>query len=326
MEIIKNYLENMFMNLPKSGEVLKAKKELASMMEDKYSELIAEGKTDNEAVGIVISEFGNLEELANELGIENYLQSGISATLKRSIGLDEAREFLNASKTFAVRIAIGVFLCICSLIPQIVFSPIYENGNVSKAVSDAIGMVIMFVLVVVAVGLFIFNGMKYSKYDFLKKGNFQMDFATDAYIKEQGENYKGTFALYVTVGVILCILSVVPIVVSDAVLGSNKIVEAYTSGVLLFIVACGVFLIIISGVRMSAYKVLLKEDEYSEETKGKGKLVSMIASIYWPVVTCGYLAWSFITSDWGFTWIVWPISGVLFGAISSVCSIAEEKK
>ena len=37
------------------------------MMEDKYNELIAEGKMDNEATGIVISEFGNLEELAEEL-------------------------------------------------------------------------------------------------------------------------------------------------------------------------------------------------------------------------------------------------------------------
>lgn len=41
------------------------------MMEDKYNELISDGKSDNEAIGIVISEFGNLDELADSLGIKS---------------------------------------------------------------------------------------------------------------------------------------------------------------------------------------------------------------------------------------------------------------
>ena len=61
METIKNYLENMFSHLPNTPEVQKAKYELYQMMEDKYNELISDGKSDNEAIGIVISEFGNLD-------------------------------------------------------------------------------------------------------------------------------------------------------------------------------------------------------------------------------------------------------------------------
>ena len=59
MDAIKNYLDNMFANLPGTPSVLRAKSELGQMMEDKYTELIAEGKSENEAVGSVISEFGN---------------------------------------------------------------------------------------------------------------------------------------------------------------------------------------------------------------------------------------------------------------------------
>ena len=69
METIKNYLESMFADLPNTAAVLKAKQELYSMMEDKYTELKEEGMADNEAIGIVISEFGNLDELAETLGI-----------------------------------------------------------------------------------------------------------------------------------------------------------------------------------------------------------------------------------------------------------------
>ena len=49
METIKNYLESMFRNLPNTSEVIKAKNELLQMMEDKYTELRREGKTENEA-------------------------------------------------------------------------------------------------------------------------------------------------------------------------------------------------------------------------------------------------------------------------------------
>ena len=73
METIRNYLETMFLNLPGTPEVMRAKMELGQMMEDKYNELISEGKSDNEAIGIVISEFGNLDELADSLGIKSFV-------------------------------------------------------------------------------------------------------------------------------------------------------------------------------------------------------------------------------------------------------------
>jgi hypothetical protein len=69
MEAIKSYLNNMFKNMSSTQEVVRAKEELPQMMEDKYTELRQQGKTENEAVGAVISEFGNLEELAPQLGI-----------------------------------------------------------------------------------------------------------------------------------------------------------------------------------------------------------------------------------------------------------------
>ncbi len=70
METIKNYLDAMFMKLPDTYEVKRAKKDLYAMMEDKYEELMKEGMAENEAVGTVITEFGNLDEIAADLGLE----------------------------------------------------------------------------------------------------------------------------------------------------------------------------------------------------------------------------------------------------------------
>ncbi|MBR4528793.1 MAG: hypothetical protein IKO80_00795 [Lachnospiraceae bacterium] len=74
METLRNYLETMFQRYPQTAEAEKAKAELWQMMEDKYNELLADGKKETEAVGIVISEFGDPEEVAESLGLNTMLQ------------------------------------------------------------------------------------------------------------------------------------------------------------------------------------------------------------------------------------------------------------
>ena len=94
MDTIRNYLNAMFAGLPDTPEVRRAYEELAAMMEDKYTELMEEGLTENEAVGTVISEFGNLEELAQTLGIEDYLNGrGANAELSgRGANADRSKD------------------------------------------------------------------------------------------------------------------------------------------------------------------------------------------------------------------------------------------
>lgn len=73
METIRLYIDNMFLGIEETTRVKVAKAELLAMMEDKYHELKDQGLNENEAVGQVISEFGNLEELAEDLGLEKEL-------------------------------------------------------------------------------------------------------------------------------------------------------------------------------------------------------------------------------------------------------------
>lgn len=94
METIRTYLDNMFLHLPKNEKVRRAKEELLGMMEDKYHELKSEDRTENEAVGIVISEFGNLEEVAEALGIQNLITGEDSVNKTRMLSVDEVTDFL----------------------------------------------------------------------------------------------------------------------------------------------------------------------------------------------------------------------------------------
>lgn len=108
MEALRNYLENMFANLPNTPEVQRAKSELFQMMEDKYTSLIEEGKKENEAIGIVISEFGNLNEIADSLGISNVVEhpQGIE---RRHVSKEEAQQYVVENSHCAFLTGLGVF-------------------------------------------------------------------------------------------------------------------------------------------------------------------------------------------------------------------------
>lgn len=69
ISVIKNYIDNVFKTLPQTSEVLKAKEDLLHNMEDKFLQLIEEGKSEAEAFSITVSEFGNIEDILEDLDI-----------------------------------------------------------------------------------------------------------------------------------------------------------------------------------------------------------------------------------------------------------------
>ncbi|MDD3921306.1 MAG: permease prefix domain 1-containing protein [Eubacteriales bacterium] len=76
METLKNYIETMFTTLPNTEQARKLKEEMLANMEERYQDLMAEGKTEAEAVGIIISSFGTVEELRATLAGEKKKKSG----------------------------------------------------------------------------------------------------------------------------------------------------------------------------------------------------------------------------------------------------------
>lgn len=71
---IETYINGRFSNLPKTSELERARQELLQMSEDKYVELTSAGVSPDDATGRVITEFGDLNELADDLGIRDALE------------------------------------------------------------------------------------------------------------------------------------------------------------------------------------------------------------------------------------------------------------
>ena len=70
MDTILNYISEIFSGVPENDETIRLREDMTANMTDKYDELISEGKSENEAVGTVISEFGSIDEVLAEMGIK----------------------------------------------------------------------------------------------------------------------------------------------------------------------------------------------------------------------------------------------------------------
>lgn len=330
METIKSYIENLFRNYPDTPQAQKAKRELSGIMEDKYYELKAEGKSEHEAIGIVISEFGSMEELASELGMDCGKENGYGdfepETKEKRLTLEQASDYLKVQSMFGVRIAIGVAMCILSPAVSCITEALAEAGFLPHAVSEILGASSLFGLVTVAVIIFIVNGIAHGKYGEYETMDIRMDSRTKLWVEEQAERYNPIFGAKIAAGVALCILSVVPVAVIDGIFrkGSLAWVSEMSAVSLFAFVAAGVYLFITAGVRRGAYNILLGKGKRAFNRSKKDKRISVISAIYWPVVTSVYLGWSIVTMNWGFTWVVWPIAGILFGGISAAVSLVSE--
>lgn len=329
METIRTYLENMFRSYPNTSVVQKAKMELLQMMEDKYMELKAEGKTENEAVGIVISEFGNIDELADDLGIGNIVMQETDEQV-RKVTLEEAKSFLNSRMKLSCMMALGIALCIISVCAPIfadAYADYYEVGNTD--IADGLGAAFMLLIIAIGVGFIVCAGILMNKWNYLKEERCQIDFGTVDYVKQAREDARIAHVLRMAVGIIMCVISCVPVILFDALGRLFPFWEAVSPIFLFQFVAIGVFMIVYTSVRWGGYSILLNisadeaaGNKYVYEKKEQmiydNKTVAGIMSVYWPTVTCIYLCWSFLTFSWHITWIVWVLAGIIQMMIKTI--------
>lgn len=319
MKTILNYLDNMFMNLPNTEEARHAKEELANMMEDKYNELIADGKKENEAVGIVISEFGNLQELAAELGLEDIMNCTETKLDTKVVSKEEAEEYLNVSQKTSKKIAIATMLCIYSPILLIFLYALEDNkGLVTETFAASVGITVLLGMIAVAVAIFIINGMKMEKFEYLKVEKFTLNSYLDNYIKKLEEEKRFGLTVLIIIGVSICTLGILPLIIVGILYEDNEFLQILMVIAFLLLLGIAVYLFITAGMEQECYKVLRQVGEFSSKGKKATKLIDKIAGPYWMLATVIYLTWSFISMRWGYTWIVWPIAGICFAFIAAV--------
>lgn len=323
MTVIDSYLDTLFAPYPESARLREARAELHAMMEDKQQGLIEDGLTESQAVGQVIAEFGTLEEVAPVLGISAELGRATAtpaAPPAAPLELDRARAYVDAVRRSQWLPATGLALFVLSAAPLLLLIAATSDSQGEPA-SWAIGVGIAAVLVMVSLGILLMmaRGARLSDYEDIDEGDFAPTSQVRSYAQEiKREHRRGTI-LATAVAITLWILSALPTLLVALLSSEGSTVTLYGVSGTLVIVALGLAIIARAGWSDSASSTLLQEEEEDDSPEySDNPVVRAVAAIYWPIVVAIYLGWSFVSGNWGLTWVIWPVAGVLYGALSGL--------
>ena len=245
------------------------------------------------------------------------VDNGLEETV-RNVSMEEAVSFLKYNETASRWISTGVMICILSPVLLILLGGLAEAGFISmeERIAELGGTAILLIMIAAAVGMFIREGMRGKKYEYLEKVDIETEYGVNGMVKERRDAYAETHSRRLIIGVMLCIISAVPLLGAEAVHYSNNtdLFPILCVALLLVMCAVGVKLIVLTCTRQGGYDRLLEEGDYSRLNKKAGKY----DGVYWAIATAVYLGWSFATSRWESTWIVWPVAGVLFAAYREI--------
>lgn len=244
----------------------------------------------------------------------------------RRVSMEEANKFLAAKTQTAKTIACGVFLCIISPICLMILSVMSEKTiyNISENVAAGIGMITLLILIANAVTLFILSSSKTSAFEFLENEIFETSYGVTGMVKERKEDYRESYTKNIAIGVCFCVLSLVPLFAA-IIISEDDLFMVSMVAVMLALIGIGVNFIVKTCIIWESFDKLLQEGEYSRKKKKEKIASSKVNTIYWSVVTAGYLAYSFISYKWHFSWIIWPVAAVLYPAVTSIFASHKDK-
>lgn len=255
------------------------------------------------------AEYVEVKEEENEDGI-------------RRVSMEEASRFLALKKETVPKVALGVMLCIFSPIVLIFLEGCVEAGKfgITEALEAGIGLTVLILLVAAAVAIFILCGMKLKDFEYLEKEPIETEYGVAGMAKERKKQLRQSYTVRTTVGICLCVLSSLPVFLSE-LFGEDPFMEILSFCLLLLMVGVGVFLIVSAAIEKGAVEQLLEEGDYTKKSKRLNRRLSPVVSIYWGLATAIYLFISFYYMNWERSWIVWPVAGVLFAAVWEIARL-----
>jgi transcriptional regulator with XRE-family HTH domain len=260
---------------------------------------------------------------------EMEVQENVNVTKKSGnirIGIEEANHYVEEKVRNSKKIAIGVLITIMSTAPLFALLGIVKSGVLSLNVNFAtsIGLGSLFFMVGTGVLFFMKASSFKEEFENYEEQKIDLEYGVKERVKDHQKEYRSHYTLRVSIGVMLLITSSVPLI-TMAILGGSEDKIMFMLIVLLLMISLGIMTIIPASARYNAYHILLGEGNYTPSKKRQTKKIERMSGVYWPLVTGVYLAWSFWTMDWGITWIVWPIAGVLFAALIALVEMMSSQ-
>ncbi len=250
-----------------------------------------------------------------------------SDSIVKKIGIEEANAYMEQRKRAAWRIAFATLLCILSPITLIVLSTLsaLPDPLIAQSTAEAVGLIVLFAFVLCAVPIFIYCGFQNEAYAFLDKNiPFELEYGVKGLVTEKKKAFRAKYVNVNIIATVLCIFSVIPLIVSSFT--GNEILIITMLALLMIIVGVAVVMFIVVGTQNASMQKLLQEGEFTRQEKTRTALKEVVGFCYWGVLTAIFLAVSFLTDGWYFSWIIFAVGGILFPIVMCICNYFADRR
>ena len=248
----------------------------------------------------------------------------------RHVTQEEAKRFLQLQMAAIPKTTLGVALCVWSPIALIGLPVLRStfNWGFPEEICSGIGLCVLLVMVAAGVALLLTASGKLREFEYLEREPIE----TDNGAREQALHMQREMASFCTrqntIGVVLCILSVLPLFALMCVPGVPDGYYSLAVCALLLLVGIACLLLVRTGSMRGAVDKLLEQGNYTRENKAKSRFVGAVSAAYWLVVTAAFLFYTFGPNGNGqpqYSWFIWAIAGVLYGALMAALSVYRKK-
>ena len=248
----------------------------------------------------------------------------------RRVTQEEARRYLQLQTAAIPKTTLGVALCVWSPIALIALPVLRStlNWGFPEEICSGIGLCVLLVMVAAGVALLLTASGKLREFEYLEREPIETDNGT----REQALHMQREMASFCTrqntIGVVLCILSVLPLFALMCVPGVPDGYYSLAVCALLLLVGIACLLLVRTGSMRGAVDKLLEQGDYTRENKAKSRFVGAVSAAYWLVVTAAFLFYTFGPKGNGqpqYSWFIWAIAGVLYGALMAALSVYRKK-
>ena len=265
--------------------------------------------------------------LKDDAGEEQPAAAAEDESPVHQVTMEQASQYLALRQEAAPKLALATFLCVLSPIPLIALAGLSDMGRLRENAAAGLGLCVMIGLVAVAVVLFLNCASQSKAYEFMTKEPFETAYGVEGMVRQRMRDSQKSYNRLNAIGVVLCILSILPLFASLCFSTSDIV---YLAAVCLLLLAAGVACIffVYGGVYHSALEKLLEEGEFTRTRKAKSGLFSAITACYWMVVTAVFLIYTFGPQGNGnprYSWVVWAVGGVLYGGLAAILSAIGRK-
>lgn len=246
----------------------------------------------------------------------------------RRVSMEEANTFLSIKAMTSKSIAFATFLCVLSPICLLILGTVSEipKYGLTDNAAGGIGMIILLILVTIAVAIFISSGRKTAAFDYLEKEVFETEYGVSGMVAERKAQYNGTYTRNNIIGAGLCIMALIPLLGGVIFNDKNELLLMIMLSVSFILAGIGIVFFISSGIVWASYEKLLQEGDYSKVKKENQSTATAISVAYWLIATAIYLGYSLSTNNWGYSWVIWVVAGVLFPAIEVITNLLGKRK